>query len=146
MYGEYIARLRNRAGYTQREAAAKLGISQGYLGGLEINRNNPDLFDLLVNMAKLYSCTVDELLGRVGGVQETNEILSRLSPERYQEVLEITKVFLLLDSQAYRTEVMEDLIITSSMFDNDRVLDLLRKRVEVDADLGVERLSLANQI
>lgn len=53
MYGEHMARLRNKAGYTQREAAAKLGISQGYLGGLEINRNNPDLFTLLVNMAKL---------------------------------------------------------------------------------------------
>ena len=146
MYGEHLARMRNGAGYTQREAAAKLGISQGYLGGLEINRNNPDLFDLLVNMAKLYSCTVDELLGRVGGVQETNEILSRLSPERYREVMEIAKVFLLLDSQEYRTEVMGDLIVTSSMFDNNRVLDLLRKRVEVGGDASVESLSLANQI
>lgn len=85
-------------------------------------------------------------MGRVGSVQETNEILSRLSPERYREVLEIAKVFLLLDSQEYRTEVMEDLIATSSMFDNGRVLDLLRKRVEVDADLGVEGLRLADKI
>lgn len=82
----------------------------------------------------------------MGSVQETNEILSRLSPERYREVLEIAKVFLLLDSQEYRTEVMEDLIATSSMFDNGRVLDLLRKRVEVDADLGVEGLRLADKI
>lgn len=146
MYGEHMARLRNKAGYTQREAAAKLGISQGYLGGLEINRNNPDLFTLLVNMAKLYSCSADELLGRVGNAQETNEILSRLSPERYREVLEIARVFLLLDSQEYRTEVMEDLITTSGMFDNNRVLDLLRKRVEVDANFGVESLRLADKV
>ena len=146
MYGEYMARQRNRAGYTQREAAAKLKISQGYLGGLEINRNSPDLFNLLANMAKLYRCSADELLGRVGSVQETNEILSRLSPERYREVLEIARVFLLLDSQEYRTEVMEDLITASGMFDNNRVLDLLRKRIEADTDLSVESLRLADKV
>ena len=150
-YGRNIAKARQGAGMTQSQAADKLGISQGYLAGLEVGRNNPDLFGLLAGMREVYGRSLDVVLlglSDAGTVQETNDILSRLSPERCQEVLEIAKLFLLLDSVEYRKEVMRDLIAASAMLDNNRVLNFLiaaREKIgEVDGSLTVDSLGLAN--
>lgn len=143
MYGKYMAEAREKARLTQRQAAAKLGISQGYLAGIEIGRNDPDAWHLIVKMSEVYGTDLNELFGVSGGeiVRETNEILRRLSPERYQEIMEIAKLFLLLDSQDYRSEVIEDLIISSDLFGNGRVTDLLiaakRERDALGVGLGL---------
>lgn len=143
MYGKYMAEAREKARLTQRQAAAKLGISQGYLAGIEIGRNDPDAWHLIVKMSEVYGTDLNELFGVSGGeiVRETNEILGRLSPERYKEIMEIAKLFLLLDSQEYRSEVIEDLIISSDLFGDGRVTDLLiaakRERDTLDVGLGL---------
>lgn len=122
-----IAGARVKARLTQRQAAKELQISQGYLAGIEVGRNDPDAWQLLVKMAELYTVSVDQLLGINSGehVQETNEVLARLSPARYNEILHIAKCFLLHDSQEYRDEVIEDLIAGSEIFGGDRVLEFL---------------------
>ena len=53
---------RERKGVSQKRAAADLGIdAQGYRN-YEYGRREPSL-SLLVQMAKYYNCTVDELVG-----------------------------------------------------------------------------------
>ncbi len=145
-YGRNMALARDAKRLTQRQAAEKLGISQGYLGGIEIGRNQPDTWPLLANMAQVYGVTTDQLLGLIPSsgevVRETNDLLNRLSPARYREVMEIAKLFLLLDSQEYRTEVMEDLIVGSEMFDRGRVIELLNRGREVGSGLGIQCLGL----
>lgn len=153
-YGRNMAAARIGAGLTQRGAAKELGISQGYLAGLETGRNQPDLFGLLESMSAVYGASLDSiLLGRIQGemVQETNRVLSRLSPERYKEIMEIAKLFLLLDSAEYRREVIEELIISSELFDNNRVLSLLIAARDKDIGdtalgVGVDSLSIADQL
>lgn len=124
-----IAGARVKARLTQRQAAKELEISQGYLAGIEVGRNDPDAWQLLIKMAELYKVSVDQLLGlfAIDGekVKETNDVLSRLSPARYNEVLHIARCFLLHDSQDYREEVIEDLIASSEIFGGDRVLEFL---------------------
>lgn len=152
-YGRNMAASRINAGLTQRQAIEKLGISQGYLAGLEVGKNQPELFGLLDRMSVAYNASLDEiLLGKIQGeiVQETNQILARLSPERYKEVLEIAKLFLLLDSAEYRREVIESLIVSSELFDNNRVLALLiaarDKTSDAALNVGVESLGIADQL
>lgn len=149
MYGKYMAEAREKARLTQRQAAAKLGISQGYLAGMEIGRNNPDVLHLLVKMAELYRATPNDLLGVVGA-GETDDILIRLSPQRYKEVMEITRLFLLLDSQEYRSEVMQNLIASSDLFDGGRVAALLQATIsQNNSDVSnadvLDSLGLADQ-
>ena len=148
-FGHNMAAARQRAGYSQRQAADALGISQGYLGGMEIGRNNPDVLHLLVKMAKLYRATPNDLLGVVGA-GETDDILIRLSPQRYKEVMEIARLFLLLDSQEYRSEVMQNLIASSDLFDGGRVAALLQATIsQSNSDVGdagvLDSLGLADQ-
>ena len=149
-FGHNMAAARQRAGYSQRQAADALGISQGYLGGMEIGRNNPDVLHLLVKMAELYRATPNDLLGVVGAGGETDDILIRLSPQRYKEVMEITRLFLLLDSQEYRNEVMQNLIASSDLFDGGRVAALLQATISQNnsdvSNAGVlDGLGLADQ-
>jgi transcriptional regulator with XRE-family HTH domain len=148
MLGHSLAKARNEAGYSQREAAARLNISQGYVGGLETGRNDPEIVRILIAMAELYQCTLHKLLDAPNAekekVSEIDDLLYRLSPKRKEEVLEIIKLFLLLDSQEYRTETMEDLIVGSEMFDNGRVLTLLlAQRDKALGSVGVDGLCLA---
>lgn len=148
-FGHNMAAARQRAGYSQRQAADALGISQGYLGGMEIGRNNPDVLHLLVKMTELYRATPNDLLGVVGA-GETDDILIRLSPQRYKEVMEIARLFLLLDSQEYRNEVMQNLIASSDLFDGGRVAALLQATIgQNNSDVGdagvLDSLGLADQ-
>lgn len=153
-YGRNMAAARINAGFTQRGAAKELGISQGYISGLEVGKNQPELLALLEKMRDVYKASLDEIvLGSVQGevVQETNRILSRLSPERYKEIMEIAKLFLLLDSAEYRREVIEELIVSSELFDNNRVLSLLIAARDKDIGdtalgVGVDSLSIADQL
>jgi len=52
---------RKEAGLTQKEAAAALGVHQSAVALWETGKNGPTVAKLR-DMAKLYGCTVDELL------------------------------------------------------------------------------------
>lgn len=53
---------RERKGVSQKRAAADLGIDAQRYRNYEYGRREPSL-SLLVQMAKYYNCTVDELVG-----------------------------------------------------------------------------------
>ena len=52
---------RKRSGYTQEQAAKKLGIDRSTVTKWETGKSMPRV-DKLIELAHLYSCTVDELL------------------------------------------------------------------------------------
>lgn len=58
-----FTRFREAAGLSQRELAGKLGIDQSSVACWEIGRSVPRV-SLLVKLADLYGCSIDELLGR----------------------------------------------------------------------------------
>lgn len=56
-----FAELREKAGLTQKQAAAALGVDQSAISFWETSINNPRTA-MLPKIAALYGCTVDELL------------------------------------------------------------------------------------
>lgn len=56
-----LAYARRRAGLLQRQVAEALGVSMGTVAMWDTGRNKPRA-DMLPRIAKLYNCTVDELL------------------------------------------------------------------------------------
>lgn len=52
---------RKRAGLLQRQVAEALGVSLGTVAMWDVGRNHPRA-NMLPKIAKLYGCTVDELL------------------------------------------------------------------------------------
>lgn len=56
-----MAFARKRAGLLQRQVAEALGVSMGAVAMWDTGRNMPRA-DMLPKIAKLYNCTVDELL------------------------------------------------------------------------------------
>lgn len=56
-----FAELREKAGLTQKQAAAALGVYQSAISFWETGANNPRV-SMLPKIAALYGCTVDKLL------------------------------------------------------------------------------------
>ena len=56
-----MAYARRRAGLLQRQVAEALGVSLGTVAMWDTGRNKPRA-DMLPRIARLYGCTVDELL------------------------------------------------------------------------------------
>lgn len=59
---EILRTLRRQRGWSQKELAARVGISRGAVAMWESNRSAPDA-DMLVRLAELFGTTVDTLLG-----------------------------------------------------------------------------------
>ncbi len=59
--GEFLAQIRKEKGYTQREVAEKLGISNRTLSAWEQGRAYPDILTL-AQLAEIYGVTADEIL------------------------------------------------------------------------------------
>jgi len=77
-----LGKLRRERGFSQRQAAAELGISQALLSHYETDTREPKL-DFVLKVCDYYSVTTDYILGRT---RERNDGASRLS----NQVNEIT--------------------------------------------------------
>ena len=62
MIGENLKKLRVEKSLTQGELAKMLGVSASSIGMYEQGRREPD-HELLIKMSKIFSVSVDELLG-----------------------------------------------------------------------------------
>ena len=61
-FGNRFKRYRLRAGLSQTEAAALIGVNNYQLGNYETNRSEPKI-EVLKKMSKIYKVTIDELVG-----------------------------------------------------------------------------------
>ncbi|UNK17623.1 helix-turn-helix domain-containing protein [Paenibacillus sp. N3/727] len=62
-YGNRIAELREKRGWTQEELATTVGITRAALSHYEKNRRKPD-FETLTHLADRFDVTIDYLIGR----------------------------------------------------------------------------------
>jgi transcriptional regulator with XRE-family HTH domain len=63
--GNNLAEFRKKIGFPQKSVAAELGVSQQAITKWETGKSLPRA-DRLMELAKLYGCTIDELLGGTG--------------------------------------------------------------------------------
>lgn len=61
-----LAAARTNAGFSQAEVARRLGVDQSAVSFWESGKNLPRT-SMLVKLADLYCCSIDELLGRSAG-------------------------------------------------------------------------------
>ena len=61
-FGENFKKLRQEANLSQKEVAEKLGIYQSNVSDWENDVSRPE-YEKLIQLAKLYSCSILELLG-----------------------------------------------------------------------------------
>ena len=61
-FGKNFRLLRKESGYTQKEVAEKLGISQSNVSDWEKNVARPE-YENLIGLAEIYNVTLEELLG-----------------------------------------------------------------------------------
>ena len=63
-FAKKLSRLRREAGYSQRQAASNLGISQALLSHYENGAREPKL-EFVIRACDFYSVSADHLLGRI---------------------------------------------------------------------------------
>lgn len=86
-----LAMVRKDKGYSQKEVAAWIGISQATYSAYERGRNEPPA-EILVRLSYLYACRVDDLIQRdrlkkdYNGVQDMVDDL-RAQVARYEELM-----------------------------------------------------------
>lgn len=71
VFGEKLRRLRQTAGMTQRELAARTGLDHTYVSRLERGHNNPPSVDALRRLADALNCDRSVLFVAAGRVDET---------------------------------------------------------------------------
>ncbi|MEZ3430510.1 MAG: helix-turn-helix domain-containing protein [Lachnospiraceae bacterium] len=69
--GRRLSELRKKNGYTQRQLADALNLSQQVISNIERNATAPDV-DFLQGAADLYKISLDELIGRKTLITEEN--------------------------------------------------------------------------
>ena len=103
-FGERLASLRKRAGYTQEQLAAELGISRRRIAYYEAESDHPPV-RFLADLARVLNTTTDALLGQTGADKRRPVSLSprlerrlkqieRLSPKPKQQLLSIIDSFI----------------------------------------------------
>jgi len=98
-FSEILSRLRRDRGFSQRRAAADLGISQALLSHYENGAREPKL-DFVVKACDYYLVPADYLLGRTGerrsGVSQLSraldEVIATLEEHNLAEAQLITKL------------------------------------------------------
>ena len=77
MAGELIAKMRKLRGYSQKQIALKLGVSQGTISQWENDISTPPA-DQIVKLAKILGVSVEELMGQEPSVDESWALRERL--------------------------------------------------------------------
>lgn len=62
--GQIIKEKREEKGWTQQYLANKIGVTRDMLAHWEVNRNNPRV-DNLINLADIFNCSLDDMVGRL---------------------------------------------------------------------------------
>lgn len=62
VFGDNFRKIRQEAGLSQKEVAKKLGIYQSNVSDWENDISRPE-YERLIQLTKLYGCTIAELLG-----------------------------------------------------------------------------------
>ena len=62
VFGDNFRKMRQEAGLSQKEVAKKLGIYQSNVSDWENDISRPE-YERLIQLTKLYGCTIAELLG-----------------------------------------------------------------------------------
>lgn len=83
---ENLSAYRRKLGLTQEELAERLGVSRQAVSKWESNRSRPEL-ELLLAMAELYGCTVDDLL-RGAPPETSGQPEEEADPEEEQALFE----------------------------------------------------------
>lgn len=91
LIGESITQVRKTKGYSQKEVASWIGISQATYSAYERGRNEPPA-EILVRLAYLYSCRVDDLVQRDRlrkEYKDSQELIDdlKLQIAKYEEVV-----------------------------------------------------------
>ncbi len=80
MFGEMLRKCRNELALTQANVAAKIGLSRQTYSCYENESREPDL-KTLSQLADIYHCTTDYLLGRTDNKHEIEEIPESINKE-----------------------------------------------------------------
>ena len=100
-FGERMAQLRAAAGYSQRDLAKEIGISQRMIAYYEKQTQHPPTH-LLPTLAKALGVTADQLLGsetvKAVGKEKDNRLWRRFSQIEKLDVKEKRQVIQLLDT------------------------------------------------
>jgi len=109
-FGERMARLRKAAGYSQRDLARELGVTQRMVAYYEAQSEHPPAH-LLPALVELFGVGTDELLGlkspKVTAVKPANQRLlqrlrriEKLPPKEKKQLLALIDAFLERDAMA----------------------------------------------
>ena len=100
-FGERMAQLRVAAGYSQRDLAKEIGISQRMIAYYEKQTQHPPTH-LLPTLAKALGVTADQLLGsetvKAAGKEKDNRLWRRFSQIEKLDIKEKRQVIQLLDT------------------------------------------------
>lgn len=89
MVDQNLKILRKKLGYTQAQLAEKLGVKRSLIGAYEEGRAEPKL-STLVNIARLFGVTLDQLITQDMGVEQVAAVqVQKKNPENFR-VLAIT--------------------------------------------------------
>ena len=90
-FGNTLRSLREDRGWRQEDVARFINVSPGTVGGWESGRRLPN-YETLVNLANLFNCTTDYLLGRskirIGRMVSREELEKFLPEDKVEQVLD----------------------------------------------------------
>jgi len=75
--GERLAKIRKEKGYTQKDLAQLLNVSQQIISNIERNQTTPDI-ELLKVIADVYAISLDELTGRRFEYNNGNDVTKQI--------------------------------------------------------------------
>lgn len=78
-FGKYFRYYRTKAGLTQKEAAALIGVNDYQLGNYETNRSEPSL-TILKKMSQTYRVSIDKMVNNNWLLKEKEAISEEGSP------------------------------------------------------------------
>lgn len=75
--GKRLSVIRKKYGYTQKDLADRLSVSQQVISNIERDASMPDI-NFLKGLADLYELSLDELIGRKVVSKESNNLEDRI--------------------------------------------------------------------